>query len=222
MTPETAERYHRQLDIVDQERLAELPVTIVGAGAIGSFTTFVLAKMGAHALTVWDFDEIEPVNLPNQFFPEDAVGRNKAEATARLVERFEGVSIEARPVAFEDGEVGSVVVTAVDSIEVRRAIWEHVRFRPGVDLLIDGRMGAEVAELHAVRPDRPRQVRAYGESLHDPVDAVEAPCTAKSTIWCAGSVASLIAGTVVKFLMQRPFPRKTVFDLAQTHLVTER
>ncbi len=222
MDRSTATRFRRQLDLVDQERLADLPVTVIGAGAIGSFATLVLAKMGAHGLTVWDPDTVETHNLPNQMFGERAIGQNKAEATARLVEHFEGVEIDARAESFEDGEVGEVAVMAVDSIKARRAIWEDLRVRPGLDVVVDGRMGAEVCELYAVRPDRPDDVRLYGESLHAADEAQEAPCTAKSTIWCAGSAASLMASMVVKFLMGRPFPRRTTFDLRQTHLMTQQ
>ena len=60
-------RYWRQTDIVDADRLAELPVTVIGAGATGSFITLALAKMGVRHITVYDDDTVEEHNLPNQF-----------------------------------------------------------------------------------------------------------------------------------------------------------
>jgi hypothetical protein len=220
MQMDIAARYHRQLELIDQDRLAELPITVIGAGAIGSFTTLVLAKMGAHTLTVFDHDTVEIHNLPNQFFQLDHIGANKASATARLIKAFEGIDIDAHPDAYTDQPAEGVVVVAVDSIEARRTIWRKMRFRPEVDLLIDGRMGAEVAHLFCVDPKAPIDVRRYGESLHDSEEVIQERCTAKSTLYCAGAVASHIAGTVARFVNNEPFKKEAILDLKQTMLIT--
>lgn len=219
MQMETAQRYHRQLDIIDQEKLAELPITVIGAGAIGSFTTLVLAKMGAHNLTVYDHDKVELHNLPNQFFQLDHIGTNKAAATVQMVEAFEGVTVKHHPTAYTDQALQGVVITAVDSIDARRSIWRQLRFRPEVDFLIDGRMGAEVTHLFCVDPKAPADVRRYGATLHDPDEVLDERCTAKSTLYCAGAIASLIAGTVVRFVNNEPFKKEVIFDLKQLHLI---
>jgi molybdopterin/thiamine biosynthesis adenylyltransferase len=219
MQMDTAARYHRQLDLIDQDRLAELPITVIGAGAIGSFTALVLAKMGAHNLTVFDHDTVEVHNLPNQFFQLDHIGANKASATARLIKAFEGIDIEAHPDAYTDQPAEGVVVVAVDSIEARRTIWRQMRFRPEVDLLIDGRMGAEVVHLFCVDPKAPNDVRRYGDTLHDPEEVIQERCTAKSTLYCAGAVASHIAGTVARFVNQEPYQKEVIVDLKQQMLI---
>ena len=51
-------RYLRQLDVLDQPRLATTPFTLIGAGAIGSFTAMALAKCGAENITVFDPDTV--------------------------------------------------------------------------------------------------------------------------------------------------------------------
>ena len=48
----------RQLDILPPEQTIT-PITIIGAGAIGSFVALSLAKMGFDDITVYDFDKIE-------------------------------------------------------------------------------------------------------------------------------------------------------------------
>ena len=44
--------FHRQLDVLDVPRLASIPITVIGAGAIGSFTVLALAKSGAERIVV--------------------------------------------------------------------------------------------------------------------------------------------------------------------------
>ena len=42
------------------------PVTIIGAGATGSWLALMLAKLGIQDITVYDFDVVEEHNVPNQ------------------------------------------------------------------------------------------------------------------------------------------------------------
>ena len=60
-------RFQRQLDLANPAQL-KVPITILGAGAVGSFTTLTLAKLGCSSLTVYDPDTVEVHNLPNQYF----------------------------------------------------------------------------------------------------------------------------------------------------------
>jgi len=58
-------RFLRQMNIVPPEKLS-FPITVIGAGAIGSATVVTLAKMGCSDITVWDSDTLEDLNIPNQ------------------------------------------------------------------------------------------------------------------------------------------------------------
>jgi tRNA A37 threonylcarbamoyladenosine dehydratase len=59
----------RQLDIADPSQFKDKPVTVIGAGGIGAATVVALAKTGFENIAVYDFDRIEPHNLPNQLLP---------------------------------------------------------------------------------------------------------------------------------------------------------
>ena len=49
------QRYHRQLGIIDPDRL-DIPIIVIGAGSVGSFVIMSLAKMGCSDITICDFD----------------------------------------------------------------------------------------------------------------------------------------------------------------------
>ncbi len=83
--------FHRQLDVLDVPRLARTPITVIGAGAVGSFTVLALAKCGAECITVYDDDTVESHNLPNQWYRLTDLGRPKVEALRELVREMTGV-----------------------------------------------------------------------------------------------------------------------------------
>src|SRR6185295_15091851 len=59
--PDPATRFRRQLDLLPLDRL-DVPVTVLGAGAVGSFVTLTLCKMGLRDLTVFDDDIVDVHN----------------------------------------------------------------------------------------------------------------------------------------------------------------
>lgn len=76
------EGLRRYLSDDARRRLASARVGVAGAGGLGSNAAAMLARSGVGALTLVDFDRVEPSNLNRQlFWPED-VGRLKVEALA--------------------------------------------------------------------------------------------------------------------------------------------
>ena len=67
-----------------------MPVTIIGAGATGSWLALSLAKLGIEDITVYDFDIVEEHNVPNQAFAISDVGTSKVDAIYKEIERTTG------------------------------------------------------------------------------------------------------------------------------------
>jgi molybdopterin/thiamine biosynthesis adenylyltransferase len=140
-------KYHRQLDILDP-KLMSVPVVVIGAGATGSFTALSLAKMGVRNIKVYDFDTVEEHNLPNQFYRQCDIGKPKVEALREIIEQFEGIQINAKNEKYRGQRLAGIVITCVDSMDVRLNIWKFVKNNPDVKLYIDSRMGAEVMRVY--------------------------------------------------------------------------
>lgn len=77
-------------------RIAELPVTICGAGALGANLVETLARTGFGKLRVIDRDRVEERNLSTQPWLRADVGSPKARILANALYRAVGVSIDAR------------------------------------------------------------------------------------------------------------------------------
>ena len=198
--------FHRQLDVLDQPRLARTPITVIGAGAVGSFTVLALAKSGAERIVVWDDDFIEAHNLPNQWYRISDVGRLKVQALRDLVRDMTGVHIEVVPSRFTGAGASEVTVCAVDSMDARIELWRQLHPRPA--LYVDARMGAEVGKVHCVGPAG----SWYEDTLYPSSEAHRAPCTARATMYCASGLAAFIASQVAQYASDRPTRAEMTVD----------
>jgi hypothetical protein len=203
----------RQLDVVSPSDLADLRVTVIGAGGIGSPTTLALAKMGVSHIVVYDDDSVELHNLPNQLYRFSDLGKAKVEGLKEICQDYAGVLIETKPERFDAGQhsLSGVVVSGVDTMAARKEIWQRVKYNPAVSLYIEARMGAEVARIHTIR--------WYETTLYSDEEAVEAPCTARAVIYCAFMIASLVANQVKKFARAESLAREVIFDLKTLTLI---
>lgn len=214
-------RFIRQLDIVPPEKLA-FPITVIGAGAIGSATVVTLAKMGCSDTTVWDTDTLEDVNVPNQLCKPSLVGRPKVDALAELVYELTEIQIKQVNQRYAGQRLEGVVIVTVDNMAGRKNVWKRARLNQKIPLLIDARMGAEFARIYTVHPTDIADADFYQENLYNTDEAEHLPCSARSIIYCPTVVAGFIALLVKKHAVNQPLPKEILIDLPNLLLQTER
>ncbi|RKY23900.1 MAG: hypothetical protein DRP79_08535 [Planctomycetota bacterium] len=210
-------RFLRQLDIVAPEKL-QFPITVIGAGAIGSATVITLAKMGCGNVTVWDDDLLEEANISNQMCKPSMVGQPKVEALRELVQDLTNVTIETENRRYRGQRLSGVVIAAVDSMMPRKDIWRRAKINPQIPLLVDARMGAEFARIYAIRPTDPDQIGFYESNLYGAEEAERLPCSARSIIYCPTVIAGLIALIIKTHATNHLPPPETLFDLPKLQI----
>ena len=211
-------RYWRQFDLCPPGKLT-FPVTVIGAGAIGSATVVTLAKMGCSNITVYDADDLADHNVPNQMCLVDRVGQPKVDALAELVEMLTGTQIKPVSSNYRGQRLEGVVVSAVDSMTARQMIWKSVKLKKSVTLFIDARMGAEILRLYALRPTDLDACEFYEANLYDSEEAEQLPCSARSIIYCPAVAGALIAAQVKAFTVGEPVHREVLFDIPRMKLI---
>jgi molybdopterin/thiamine biosynthesis adenylyltransferase len=212
------EHLTRQLDLVPIDKLGT-PITIIGAGAIGSWTTLALAKMGFGSIKVFDFDKVDTVNLNSQFYPFDSVGQYKVAALSKLVKEFTQVEITPIALRVPESHFPGIVICAVDSMSVRRQVWEtHKGTSPWTKAIIDPRMGAESALLYVMNPMDSKDHKAYEKTLYSDTEAVHEPCTAKATIYTANLLAGLVCKAVKDLITTDDYLRTAQWDIKGNQL----
>jgi molybdopterin/thiamine biosynthesis adenylyltransferase len=181
----------RQEEILPIEKTGK-SIIIVGAGAIGSFTALSLAKMGYDNITVYDFDTIDDANMNCQFYRMADIGRKKVDALRDLVEDFTGSNIKVFDKRVEPTDIlrADMIITAVDSIAVRKQLFET----SACQHLIDPRMGAEYASMEVVNMFDSNQKENYARTLYSSDEVVHERCTAKATMY----TVNLLSGQVAK------------------------
>jgi sulfur carrier protein ThiS adenylyltransferase len=210
------ERYSRQKDIVPAERIAACRATVIGVGAIGRQAALQLTAIGVPSLQLVDFDLVEVSNLTSQGYLEEDLGKLKVQATAALCMKVNSdLETDAMPERFRRSmEIGNAVFCCVDSIDVRRLIWDAVKDK--VTFFCDARMSAEVLRVLTVCDSKSRT--HYPTTLFRTEEAFAGPCTAKTTIYCANIAAGLMVAQFTKHLRQLPIEPDLQLNLLASEL----
>jgi hypothetical protein len=205
----------RQLDLIPMEVLNR-EITIIGAGAIGSFTALSLAKIGFENITVIDFDEIDDANMNCQFYRIKDIGKPKVQALQEIIKDFTGVEITARNEKYESGIFNGILITAVDSMAVRKLIWDnHKEISLGTNLFIDPRMSIESALCYAMKPFSQDDIDSYEKTLYTDENAEAERCTNKSVMYTVLGISAHVAKIVKDFLTTGFYCRTMQWNIAK-------
>lgn len=214
--------FSRQLGFLDPEKNSIWPITIIGCGGIGRFTIESLAEMGIDKITVYDHDIVNEENRPNQAWRKKDVGEPKVFAIKDIVGQFaEDCEVIIHQEKFTDQELEGIVISAVDSMAARKAIWEKVQWNPFVPLFIDGRLGGEMLEVYTIKPMQIEDIEFYEGTLFSDEEATPGLCTEKSIIYVGRTIGSLISSQIKKFLKEEKIKREIVFDFKTMTLLLD-
>lgn len=131
------------------------PITIIGAGAIGSRIFATLVELGLTNITVYDFDDVEQHNLANQLYGENDVGTSKVTALMRwahfklgehtLPTTFRFIKRKVEP----GMEIKGTVFLLVDSMDERRKLYNGcIKNNLDVPRVIECRMAATHGDVY--------------------------------------------------------------------------
>jgi len=203
----------RQLSIFNPDDFNEW-VTLIGAGAIGSSTALMLCKLGLKNIIIYDFDKIEPHNLPNQLYFTNQVGKNKAEALKYVLEQFGEANVKTRGKFEKDSEIASrIVIVATDNMETRKIVFNASK---KASIFIDARMGGQVYRLYTINPQNKEDCKFYEGTLYSDKEAVVEKCTERSIIWNIFGIAAEIGCQLTKVLNKQEYKRYIVRDYVNT------
>ena len=177
---------------VDKDMLDQ-PILVIGAGGIGSWTTFLLSRCGYTNITVYDDDVVEAHNIGGQLFSTSHIGKSKVQALASLIGELSGSGITGIQLRFISNDLSDYkfIILAPDNMTTRRGVFEGFKELVSKDatntpILIDGRLLAEQLQVYFVTKDR---IERYESTLFSDAEGEEAMCTAKQTSHFAAGIA---------------------------------
>ena len=202
------DRFLRQRDLINQKVLGTKSLTVVGCGSIGSFSALTLAKMGISKITLYDFDNVETHNLSNQFFRNQDLGLNKAEATAQILKDMtETQNINVMPFKYEQQPIlTDIILAVVDNIEGRQNIFMNALKSDKCKLYLDVRMNAGNLTVLAVDLTKDEQINSFVNDFLLDVNPIEGRCTARTIIYTVLMCCSHVADIVKKYVTGNIYP----------------
>lgn len=204
--------YWRQLDLFSPEKFGDKDVHVVGVGATGSYVAFLLAKMGVQNIHVWDFDDVEPHNLPNQIFRLKDVGRAKVDALAEIILDATGIQVTTHNAAVTgETKLKGVVFLLVDSMDIRKDIWAGaLKFKLPVEFMVETRMAIDNGRIYAIRPSNPGDIKLWEGTLYSDDEAEESACTNRAVGPTVTYLASLAVWKLIKWFNGEDFERELI------------
>lgn len=213
----------RHMELFNPETFTT-PIHVIGAGATGSWLVLQLAKLGITNITVWDFDVVEPHNIPNQLYGLQHVGMQKVQALQDIIEEYTGTVITIRDAKFERQPLNGYVLNMVDTMSGRKDIWTtSIKFKPSIKLLIEPRMGLDMGRIYNVNPMNINEIKAYEETLYSDDEAEVSACgTSMTVISTALSVASYCVRQLIEHANGETLDNEVLFDVKYNNLITAR
>lgn len=194
-------------------------IHIIGVGATGSFVAMMLARMGVPVINIYDFDDVEIHNIPNQYYDTGDLGKLKAEALAdklRLINPDITVNVGKEAVKAEDiSKMSGYLFSLVDSMKVRKELWEAAKANTNLINVWESRLGSDQARVYSLPIEEGLDYARYEQDFYDDDNAEVSACGTSITVLpIVMMTASLMIVQFIDLVMENPVvPHfKTIFD----------
>lgn len=202
-------------------------ITILGVGGIGSWASLLASRLSPIRLDLYDFDEVDPVNLGGQLYRTFDVGRTKVNAAKMIINDFSPYVYtniwQARVDETYTFANSHVIISCFDNMEARKTIFntlnnrvETVRSAYRPELFIDGRLNAEEFEVYAVNLKNKAERDLYQTTLFDDSESASPICSYKQTSFAASMIAAVITNLIVNFYAKQG-PNNNLADRLQRY-----
>lgn len=197
--------FDQQVNVFDPDT-AE-PVTVIGAGSVGSQLVDTLARAGCMDITVWDDDSVASHNIPMSLYRQKKdITRPKVDALAEIVYEASCVTLKTHRAKYTGEALKGCVVACVDEMDAERhgreLIWRQVKNNPFVPLLVDTRIAAEFIMVFAIRPCEPGDIAFYEYFMYSSKNAVLPQCGWHGTKYVSGTAANAACAALTEWWMR--------------------
>ena len=221
--------YTKQSELINVHEFKER-INVIGCGALGSWIVFFLLKMGFSNIHVYDFDNIEEHNIPNQMFQEKQIGMAKVDAMYELYEVFFDEMNLAKRLTVHNykidknnaRELTGITFSAVDSMKARKEIYNAALKLGPSDLWIEGRLGLWGAYVYAVEKLNLKAYEEYEKTLYDDVEAEVSACGVSQTaLPSAVNCASIMIMQMIRYYNEEEVMNKVEYQIPELYTMTD-
>lgn len=213
----------RHRELIDTEKFNST-VTVIGAGATGSFVALALAKLGIKNITVYDFDVVEEHNVANQLYSINDVGTKKIVALQKIIKDNTGIEIKVVDERFTNQRVEGYLCVMVDTMASRKEIYMNsIKLKPYVKLAVEPRMGLDMMRLYNILPLETTKFEGYEATLYGDETAEVSACgNSMSVITSSLLVSSYVVRQIINHFNEVPLDNEILLDLKFNNLFTSK
>lgn len=215
--------FSRQVNILNPEEF-NTRINIIGAGAVGSWVAFSLAKMGLNNLHIYDFDEVGMHNLPNQMFGVRDINRNKAISIRNIIKLFTGFTVNAKNEKIDGTTpMQGIVFMLTDTMSSRKDIYNRaIKNNPSVDLLIETRMDLRGGRIYVIDPKDKEQTKMYEQTFYSDDEAEVSACGVSQTVLpSALAITSHAIWKLLNYINGEIVYNETILDFSNEIVMTQ-
>lgn len=213
----------RHIEVFSPDAI-KYPIHIIGVGATGSFVAMELARMGCPVLNLYDFDDVEIHNIPNQYYDTGDLGKLKAEALAEKLKAINPnivVNVYTTAVLAEHDEehkgideMAGYVFLLVDSMKIRKELWMAAKKNKNIVHCWESRLGSDQARVYSLDMSE-KDFSKYEADFYEDDNAEMSACGTSITVLpIVLQTASLMMVQFIELVMDRvgTYYFKTIFD----------
>lgn len=174
-------------------------ILVIGAGGISSNAMYCLAKTIPATYFLMDFDSVEEINCGTQMFDFNQIGKKKVDAIKETLNIRSVAQINTIPSKYNN-EYIPIMISGLDNMATRREIFEEWKKHEDRELLIEGRLRANLYEVYVVTKGREEE---YEKTLFNDGETDDGPCTFKQTAYFGMLIGARITHCLVNYLTNK-------------------
>lgn len=221
--------YSKQMELIEPFKHRNKRINIIGCGAGGSWLSFFLLKMGFENIHVYDFDDIEEHNIPNQCFSEFHIGKPKTTAIEEVYRYFHKdddaprLRVHNEKINEDNAHMLSgIVISCVDTMKDRKMLYELCYKYGQADLWIEGRLSIYGAYIYTLAKNGKDWTKQYEETFYDDEEAEVSACGVSQTaLPSAVNQVSIEIMNLIAWLNGENFHNKIQYAIPDMLVFTE-
>lgn len=192
----------------------DVTVAVIGVGNIGSNAVLQMVRMGLSKFILYDHDTIEEHNLSSQHYDLRHIDKLKVEALAEQIKALNpDATVETIPIEYHGEKLAAeVLISAVDSLDIRRAIDAGMKANDYAPYVIDGRAGGGQVEVYS------QEAKEWAATIPESGD--DDPCGARFIAYASAIVGAMICNQVKRHLLEQTVKPRVLFHCDTYQLLT--
>lgn len=178
-----------------------------------------LARMGCPVLYIYDFDDVEKHNIPNQYYDTEDITLNKVDALENKLKKINPdicIHKSIKAVTAEDmTTMEGYVFLLVDNMKVRKELWNSAKTNLNIVNIWESRLGSDQARVYSLPIQKDKDYSKYEMDFYDDDVAEVSACGTSITVLpIVLQTASLMIVQFIDLIMENPATKyfKTIFD----------